>query len=371
MKYLFLILYLIFATSGASAKCKDLVQVGAKKFESIARHAGLIYRTTFGPGYTRSKVKGGYRYFDTKGNVIADAKRLAFIKSLGIPPAWTDVWISPNPDSHVLARGKDDSGRDQRVYHPKWIEATAAYKFNRIIDFGKTLPALRQSVNDDLNNVSSGLSKDRVIAGILRLMHLRPIRVGSQESADVYQHYGATTLRKKHFTKIGTKILNIEFDGKHGVKHDIEVSDAALAKLVNELVDQSGYEVFRYVSANGQKVRVTESDINSYLKSVVGDEHSVKDMRTWAATVKAVELLSEYKNVDDIDQRLTHLNDVFNKVGDHLVNEPEESRRSYIHPEVIEAYEGGTLFSELSSRRVANAEWFSSAELIVLRYFNP
>ena len=338
---------LILPPVSAKENCNQLVIVGSNKYAAIAKRAGLHYRKSFGRSLPRTKKNKA---------------------RLGIPPGWKNVWISPNSNSHVLARGFDEAGREQRIYHPKWKEAAAAYKYNRIIEFGRRIPLLRKAVERDLT--TDGLSKRRLVAGVLRLMDMRPVRVGSKASAKTFGHYGVTTLRKKHIKKLGNKIVDFIFKGKGGVKHDFQVSDASLASLLKDLVAQPGYELFRYVGDNGKRYDVDEADVNAYLKKIIGEKFSVKDMRTWSATSRAMKLLMSFDTNVDIDTRVGNLESVFGGVGAHLINKPNESKRSYIHPEIIQAYEGDTLFSGIVNSRLENQSLLRLEERALLRYFN-
>lgn len=248
-----------------------------------AKVVGLRYVTDEIPGIRRKRSgKKNFIYIDINGNQIRDAKVIERIKSLAIPPAYTDVWICPFENGHLQATGRDAKGRKQYRYHPLWRSIRDQTKFTRMIAFSQALPDIRRRLEHDLG--LPGLPKPKVLATILKLMELTRIRVGNEEYAKTNHSYGLTTLQDDHVNVSGSKI-QFQFRGKSGVDHEIEVSDKRLAKIVKRCQDIPGQELFQYLDENKQPQDITSTDVNDYLREISGQDFTAKDFRTWAGTV--------------------------------------------------------------------------------------
>src|SRR5437588_5287415 len=247
--------------------------------------AGLRYVANRIPGIRRLGTKKTFRYIGPNGRVIRDTDTLARIRSLAVPPAWTNVWICPFPEGHLQAVGYDARRRKQYRYHSRWRQVRDSTKFDHMVLFGKVLPKIRARVKRDL--VRPGLPKEKVLATIIRLLETTLIRIGNEEYVKQNNSFGLTTLRNHHVDVTGAEV-HFYFRGKSGVKHAISVEDPHLAKIVRRLRDLPGYELFQYVDENGEKRSIGSTDVNEYLQEVAGADFTAKDFRTWTGTILAV-----------------------------------------------------------------------------------
>ena len=261
-----------------------------------ARSAGLRHVTDDSPGFTRrskqTKGKGvAFAYFDTEGKPLRDAEQVARINALAIPPAYTDVWICPQPDGHLQATGRDAKGRKQYRYHPRWRTVRDDNKYERMMAFAAALPGIRRHIDADLSRL--GLPREKVLATVVRLLETTLIRVGNDEYAKSNKSFGLTTMRDKH-VKLGRKSIRFEFRGKSGVSHEIDLADARLARIVAQCRDLPGQELFQYLDEEGIARDIDSADVNAYLQEVSGRDFTAKDFRTWAGTVLASLALQEF-----------------------------------------------------------------------------
>ena len=307
---------------------------------STAEAAGLRYVTDDRPGITRRRSGRGFSYQAPDGTAIRDAKRIAWFKALAIPPAWTDVWICPNPNGHLLATGRDARGRKQYRYHPEWREIRDATKFDRMVPFGAALPSLRERVERDLD--LRGLPREKVLAAVLHLIDVTLMRVGNDEYARLNASFGASTMRNEHAAVRGGQVL-MSFRGKHGRDHAVRVADRRLARIVRRCQDLPGEELFGYLDELGTERDVRSEDVNEYVRELAGQDFTVKDFRTWGASVLAAGLLGEI-GTGATEAETTRLQNTAIRVVAHdLGNTPAVCRSSYIHPTVLETFRAGTL----------------------------
>ena len=312
------------------------------------RTVGLRYAIDDRPGIRRVRVGSGFRYRDPHGRPVKDGPTLARIKSLVIPPAWTDVWISPEAKSHLQATGRDARGRKQYRYHPRWRELSHQTKYSRMVPFAMALPRMRQQVARHLRDTA--LSKAKVLATIVQLLERTFIRIGNEEYARSNGSFGLTTLRDRH-VKVKGKAIQFEFKGKSGVRQSITVTDERLARIVKRCQEIPGQELFQYVDDDGHRQAITSADVNNYLRAAAGQEFSAKDFRTWAGTVLAARELSGRQRGRTTRQTKRDLADAVKAVAHHLGNTPAVCRSCYIHPAVLEAYANGTLNERLARPR--------------------
>ncbi|HEY0004637.1 MAG TPA: hypothetical protein VGB17_07470 [Pyrinomonadaceae bacterium] len=294
-----------------------------------------------------SKAKG-FRYEDAEGRRITDEAQLERIEALVIPPAWKHVRISPAASSRLQAVGVDTGGRVQYLYHARFREKQQRKKYNKIIRFGEMLPALRRKTNEDIQ--SEGLTRERVLAVVVRLINDLYFRVGSELSVKRYRTYGVTTLRNRHL-EIRRRKLVFTFVGKHHIRHhrSIEV-DEELEMLMRDIKAIGGSKVFEYIGEDGKVHAIKPRDVNEYIKAATSQEFSAKDFRTWGGTLRAAIELAEAGKPEDEKQAKKKLVLAVKRVAERLGNTPTVCRGCYIHPKVLEAYEQGTTLEEFRRR---------------------
>lgn len=304
------------------------------------KEAGLRYVSDSSPGIQRRKTGRGFRYTSPDGSPLRDRAELARIRALAIPPAYRDVWICPSARGHIQATGRDGRGRKQYRYHEEWRKVRDSAKFDRTIEFASALPLLRKRVAADLKR--EGLPKERVVAGLVRLLESTLIRIGNEEYARDNQSFGLTTLRMKHVnhTRNG---LRFRFRGKSGRFHEISVEDKRLARLVRRCGELPGQDLFQYESGDGVAIAVGSDDVNDYLRDATSQEFSAKDIRTWHATVYCLELLLERDPPATQSEARSTIAETVKLVAERLGNTESVCRKCYIHPAVIALYEQGVL----------------------------
>lgn len=317
------------------------------KPEVSARVVGLRYVTDQMPGIRRERSGQGFRYRYPTGDLVTDAEVLKRLKSLVIPPAWTDVWICPDPCGHLQATGRDDRGRKQNRYHPRWREIRDDTKYARLLAFGKALPRLRRKVQADLR--LRGLPKNKVLATVVRLLELSLIRVGNEEYARENDSFGLTTLRDRHVQVNGSKV-RFHFRGKAGKWHDVDLSDRHLARIVKSCQELPGQELFQYVDEEGHRQPINSEDVNQYLRESCGQDFTAKDFRTWAGTILAALALREIAKFNSAAQARKNIVRAVEAVATRLGNTTSVCRKCYIHPEILDSYLDGTLVRTLQRR---------------------
>lgn len=311
-----------------------------------AKAAGLRYVSDIRPGIRRKRWGRSFRYADPDGKTLRDPAALARIKSLVIPPAWTDVWICPHPNGHLQATGRDARGRKQSRYHARWREVRDETKYERMTLFADVLPAIREHVEHDLT--LPGLPCEKVLAAIVSLMEATLIRVGNAEYARENKSYGLTTMRNRHVEVNGSNIT-FTFQGKSRVHHTINLQDRRLAKIVKRCADIPGYELFQYLDPDGTPHTIDSADVNEYLQTISGGQYfTAKDFRTWAGSVLACDLLRDFEPFNSATEAKKNIVEAVRAVASRLGNTPSVCRKCYIHPAVLEAY--------------LNGDWITSAK---------
>ncbi len=305
-----------------------------------ARAAGLRYVSDRQPGLRRLKTAKGFRYAGPDGGPVRDQETLARIKSLVIPPAWIDVWISKHPNGHLQATGRDVKGRKQSRYHPRWREVRDETKYERMALFAGALPKIRERVEGDLK--LPGLPRHKVLATIIKLMEETHIRVGNTEYARDNGSYGLTTMRNKHVEIHGSKIT-FDFKGKSGVHHAINLTDKRLAKIIKRCEEIPGYELFQFLDDEGNHHSIDSHDVNEYLREITGEHFTAKDFRTWAGSVLAGEMLRQIGPFTTATQAKKNVVQAITEVAARLGNTPSVCRKCYVHPAVLEAYLSGNM----------------------------
>lgn len=315
--------------------------------QASAEEAGLRYVTDAMPGVRRRRAGKGFRYLGPDGAAVDDPERVAWFKKLAVPPAWTDVWISPTRGGHLQATGRDARGRKQYRYHPRWRAIRDEAKYGRLTDFARALPRIRRRTGRDLRR--RGLPREKILAVVVRLLEETLIRVGNEEYARDNRSYGLSTMRDRHVTVRGPSI-RFTFRGKAGKEHEIDVRDRRLARVVKRCQELPGQELFQYQDDDGVLVAVNSSDVNAYLREITGDDFTAKDFRTWAGTVAAAMALQEFLEIDDQAGRKRAVVRAIEQVAEQLGNTPSVCRACYVHPEVIERYLDGTMIDALARR---------------------
>lgn len=304
----------------------------------------LAYVNDHDPGITRRRAGRSFSYRWPDGTLVKDAETLARIRKLAIPPAYTEVWICPDPRGHIQATGRDVKGRKQYRYHPDWGEARGETKYHRAVEFARALPALRERIERDLSR--PGLSKAKVAATVVRLLELTLIRVGNSEYARRNRSFGLTTLRDRHVKVDGSEI-RFRFKGKSGIEHETGLKDRRLARIVRASQEVPGQHLFQWVDREGRRHEIGSADVNAYLREAIGEDFSAKDFRTWAGTVAAAQALLSHPPPSTATEAKKVLAATARAVAARLGNTPAVSRKAYIHPAVFEAYTDGVLAREL------------------------
>jgi len=303
-----------------------------------AARAGLRYVTDGVAGISRKRSGTGWTFYAPNGARIRNPAIRKRINALAIPPAWTDVWICPDPDGHIQATARDARGRKQYRYHPSYREARDRSKFRRMLEFSEGLPRLRDRVERDLR--AGDLSRRQLLATVARLLDRTLIRVGNDEYARENRSYGLTTLRRRH-VRVKGAMLQFSFRGKSGVEHSLSVADPKLARIIQRCRDLPGQEMFQYLDPFGKRQAVTSDDVNAYLREITGRDITAKDFRTWGGTMlAAVELraMGPASSRREADRNILRAIDA---VSERLGNTRAVCRKYYVHPGLLQAYHLG------------------------------
>jgi len=300
-----------------------------------AEGAGLRYVSDDRPGYTRKANGEVFKWFDAEGTLIRDEQRLLRINRLAIPPAWTEVWVSPSLNGHIQATGRDARRRKQYLYHERWREVRDENKYDRIISFGKALSKIRKRVSQDLK--LPGLPREKVLATVVQLLERTFIRIGNEEYARENKSFGLTTMKDRHVEVKGSK-LRFRFRGKSGREHEVDVTDRRIAKIISKLQDLPGQDLFQYLDEDGKVRDISSQDVNEYLREITGEDFSAKDFRTWAGTVLTAIALNAQEKFETQKQAKSNIKTAISAVARILGNTPAICRKCYVHPAVLETY---------------------------------
>ncbi|TML95328.1 MAG: DNA topoisomerase IB [Actinobacteria bacterium] len=300
-------------------------------------------------GWRREGSRGHFRYVDARGNRIADDEKLERIRTLVIPPAWKDVWISPRPSAKLQATGVDAAGRKQYLYHPSFRAQQEQAKFDRLISFAQRLPDLRAAMAEHMDK--DVLDREQVSAIATRLINSGWFRVGTERYAKESRTFGITTLRKNHVRVRGQRI-SFQFHGKHRSVIRTTLVDAELAGALNELLAlQGGPRLFRY-AWDGGLCALTGARLNDYVRTYLGEEFTAKDFRTWGGTLIAAVELAERGPAETEPAARRTVTAVMRRVGAELGNTPAVARSSYVSPAVIDQYLDGTTIEDFRPRHL-------------------
>ena len=336
--------------------------------EQAADAAGLRYVSDRARGIRRTRAGDGWRYQGPAGTPVRDEATLARIRALAIPPAWTDVWICPDPRGHLQATGRDARRRKQYRYHPRWSEVRGAGKFDRIVAFGDALPRLRRCLGRDYRQ--RGFPRQKVLAIVVGVMAETLIRIGNSEYVRSNRSYGLTTLRNRHVAFLRGGRARFHFTGKGGQEHDVVLDHPRLVQLLRHCQQLPGQSLFQYVDDGGATVPVGSDEVNAYLREVMGEAFTAKDFRTWGATLMAFRQLAQTPLPCTADgspaserEHVALQNAVIKDVAAALCNTPAVCRSAYIDPVVFEGWRDGRVLRAAAKAR-GERQW----ELAALRF---
>ena len=312
------------------------------------------------PGITRKRMGRYWAYFDSEGNRITDRDEIDRLNAIGLPPAYENAWFCADPDGHLQATGIDTRGRKQYRYHADFRAKRESAKYEGLLEFGKALPRLRRRVEQDLKR--RDLTRDAVLAAVVRLLDTEHIRIGNEEYARENKSYGATTLRSRHLKRKGQSLL-MRFTGKHGIVHEVSITDTNLKRICKRCQDLPGQMLFQYINGDGEPKPITSGDVNEYIKNATGNEFTAKHFRTWSASVIAIEQMLKKKE----DARIS-VKTVVEPVAEALGNTPAISRKSYVHPRLLEAVKEDPRDPLNEMDRPRGKKRLSSAEVALLEF---
>jgi DNA topoisomerase-1 len=309
-----------------------------------AESAGLLYIDGQPPGMTRRKSGTGWSYRDASGTKIRDKAVIERINKIGIPPAYTDVWICDDERGHIQATGRDAKGRKQYRYHERFREVRDSTKYEHMLTFVEVLPDIRERINADM--ARRALPREKVLATVVHLLETTMIRVGNADYAKQNKSYGLTTLNDRHVRVDGSE-LRFRFRGKSGKQWNLQLADRRVARIVKQSQDLPGQHLFQYLDDEGEQREVTSGDVNAYLREISGSDITAKDFRTWTGTVLAALALAEFEKFDSEAAAKKNVRAAIEKVSAKLGNTPAVCRRCYVHPEVIDSYMSDTLVLQI------------------------
>jgi len=288
----------------------------------------LCYVDDQSPGITRRRSGRYWQYFDAKGERITDRDEIDRLNAIGLPPAYRDAWFCPKPNGHIQATGYDDKGRKQYRYHPDFRARRETAKYGLLAEFGKALPKLRKRVEADLRKRK--LSRETVIGAVIRLLDTGRIRIGNEAYAKENKSYGATTLRSRHAKVFGRRV-RMRFKAKSGIERELNLTDSTLSRIVRKCQDLPGQQLFQYLDDEGEPQPVSSTDVNDYIREATGDDFTAKHFRTWSASALA------FEQICAAGDEGVGLNAMLEPVAEALGNTPAISRKSYVHPALIDA----------------------------------
>jgi|tagenome__1003787_1003787.scaffolds.fasta_scaffold20988636_7 DNA topoisomerase-1 len=324
--------------------------------------ARLRHSSDSEPGYTRRKHGRYWQYFDENGERVTDRDEIDRLNAIALPPAYENAWFCRDSNGHLQATGIDARARKQYRYHADFRARRDKKKYTGTLEFGAALPKLRRKVAADLKKPVH--SRDAVLAAVVRLLDAEYLRVGNEQYAKENKSYGATTLRSRHVKRSGNK-LAMRFTGKHGIVHEVPITDSTLKRIVAKCDDLPGQHLFQYVNGDGEPCPVTSADVNEYIRDASGGDFTAKNFRTWGASVIAFDqMLTAQEN----EKAKISLKTVLEPVAEALGNTPAISRKSYVHPKLIEAARQHPRDPLPGLERPRGRRWLSSAEVGLLDF---
>ena len=320
----------------------------------MAGGAGLRWVNDSAPGLRRVRRGANFSYRDASGATVRDPEVLARIRSLVLPPAWTEVWICADPRGHLQATGRDARGRKQYRYHPDWQAGRGKNKFDKLREFGRALPRIRTRVQRALAG-DPAPTRDRVLATLVRLLDTTWLRIGNEAYRRENGSYGLSTLRNRHVDVKGAQLM-LSFVGKSGIRHQVRMNDRRVARIVRRCRELPGQELFQYVDDEGATHAVDSSDVNAWLAEAADGHVTAKDFRTWHGSVLALQLTL----AGCVEGALpSKPQEILGAVARRLGNTPAVCKKAYVHPRVLEL--GGALIDETERQRLRGRPWFATA----------
>ena len=312
------------------------------------------------PGITRKRMGRYWAYFDPEGKRVTDRAEIDRLNAIGLPPAYTHAWFCTDPNGHLQATGIDARGRKQYRYHPDFRANAEASKFAGLAAFGKVLPKIRRQVDKDLR--TRALSKEKVLAGVVRLLDDDFLRIGNREYAKENKSFGATTLLSRQVHDDGRKV-KMRFNGKSGVEQEVTITDRTLRRLVRQLQELPGQPLFQYVNGDGNPHPITSTDVNDYIREVTGGEFTAKHFRTWGASVLAFEQILNTEEATRISVAT-----MIEPVAEALGNTVAISRKAYVHPALVEAVKERPRDPLGDIERPRARKWLSECEVGLMQF---
>ena len=312
------------------------------------------------PGITRKRMGRYWAYFDADGDHVKDRDEIDRLNAVGLPPAYEDAWFCADPNGHLQATGIDARGRKQYRYHADFRAKRESAKFEGLLEFGKALPLVRRRVEQDLKRRK--LTREAVLAAVVRLLDTEHIRVGNEEYARENKSFGATTLRRRHLKRTGHGLM-MRFTGKHGIVHKVKITDTNLKRICKRCQELPGQMLFQYINGDGEPKPITSGDVNEYIKEACGADFTAKHFRTWSASVIACEqMLKKAENA-----RIT-VKKVVEPVAEALGNTAAISRKSYVHPKLLEAVKADPRDPLSGLERPRGRKRLSTAEVALIEF---
>jgi DNA topoisomerase-1 len=311
------------------------------------------------PGYSRKRIGRYWAYFDGDKRVT-DRATIDRLNAIALPPAYKDAWFCKDPDGHLQATGIDDRGRKQYRYHPDFRAKAEASKFAGLVEFGRALPKIRRKVDKDLRK--RALSKDKVLAAVVRLLDDDFLRIGNREYAKENKSFGATTLLSRQVHDDGRKV-RMRFKGKSGVEHEVTITDRTLRRLVRQLQELPGQLLFQYVNGDGNPHPINSGEVNDYIREASGGEFTAKHFRTWGASVLAFEQM-----IKKAEGKRLSVVTMIEPVAEALGNTVAISRKAYVHPALIDAVKEQPRDPLGSMERPRPRKWLSDCEVGLLQF---
>ena len=311
------------------------------------------------PGYTRQKKGRAWAYYDEHGERLTDRGEIDRLNALALPPAYVDAWFCKDSNGHIQATGKDARGRKQYRYHADYRSRQDASKYDGCAEFGEALPKIRRRVESDLKRRK--LDRDTVLAAVVRLLDTEHMRIGNEQYARANKSFGLSTLRSRHLSRKRGK-MKMRYTGKHGVVHEATITDANLKRIVGKCQDLPGQMLFQYINGDGNPHPITSADVNAYIREASGGDFTAKHFRTWGASVIAFDQL-----LSSGDDRIS-VKTMIEPVAEALGNTVAISRKSYVHPRLIEAVRDDPVDPLGGIKRPRARRRLSSAETAFLAY---
>jgi DNA topoisomerase I len=325
-----------------------------------AKHGVLRHSSDTEPGITRKRQGRYWAYFDSQGKRVTERDEIDRLNAIALPPAYVDAWFCKDANGHLQATGVDARGRKQYRYHPDFRAKRESAKYEGLLEFGKALPHLRRRIELDLKR--RDLCRETVLAAIVRLLDTEHIRIGNEEYAKSNKSYGATTLRSRHLKRKGNK-LTMRFVGKHGIVHEANITDSNLKRIVKRCQELSGQMLFQYVNGNGKPQAISSTDVNDYIRDASKGDFTAKHFRTWSASVIAFDQLLKKSE----HSRIT-IKTVVEPVAEALGNTVAMSRKSYVHPALLDAVKEDSRDPLDGMERPRGRKRLSSSEVGLLEF---